>query len=147
MEAMLALRMGTPNTRLRLTTAPRVRSCPVNYPNSISLHSRALAQLAAMDLKRSHTVAFTTIPGTCPAPLFTRHITMKWSTHLIRTCHGAITPSRLPVLPTDITIGIKTLLCPTRGHRGLYLLISDSPPPQLNGTTHITAPVVSHGKL
>lgn len=147
METILALRIATLNTRLHLTTAHRVRRCPVIRPNSIRLHSRTLAQLAVMDLKPTHELAFTIIPGTSPAPVFTEPITMKkWSTHLIWTCHRAITPSRLPVIPTDMSIGIKMLLCPTREPSGLYLLISESPPPQLNGTVHSTTPVVSHNK-
>lgn len=147
METMLDLRIATLNTRLHLTTARRVRTCSVICPNNISLHSRTPAQLAAMDLKPPHALAFTIIPGTSPAPVFLKPIIMKrWSIPLIWTWHGAITPSKLPVLPTDMSIGIKMPLCPTTEHRGLYLQIQDSPPPQLSGTIHTTAPVVSHNK-
>ena len=128
--------------------APRIRRCPVICPNTINLHSQAPVGVAALDLNLSHALPFTIIPGTSPARLFIKAITTKWFTRLIQTWHGAITPHRLPVLPTDMRFGIMTHpLSPSRDNRGLYLLISDSPHPQFNGTTHITAPVVSHDKL
>lgn len=145
METLLALKTATLNTRFHPTTAHHVRSFPVICQSNISLHSRP--QLATMDLKASHALAFTIIPGTSPVPVFTKPIIMKkWSTHLIKTWLRAITPSRLPLLPADMSIGIKTPLCLTREHRGLWFLKSDSPPPRLNGTIHTTAPVVSHNK-
>lgn len=145
MEAMLALRIATLSTPLHLTLAPYVRSSPVNFPKCITLHSRTLAQLAAMDLKPSHKLAFTRVPGTSTTWLFTDHFTMKkWFTQLTWTWHIAITPTRLLVLLTDMTILIKTRLCPTREDRGLCLLMSD--PLQLNGTIQTTTPTVSHDK-
>lgn len=144
---MLALRTATLSTPSHLTPAPRVRNCLAICPNSTSLHSLTRAQLAAMGLKSSHALVFTTIPGTSPARVFTKPITTrKWSTQLMWTWPGAITPSRLPVLPADMTIGTKRQLFPCRERRGLYLLISDSPPRQHNGSIHTTAPLASHDK-
>lgn len=146
METVLPLRTATLNTHLHLTPAPCVRNCLAIHPNSISVHLFTLAQLAAMDLKSSHALVFITILRTSPARVFTNPITTrKWFTHLMWTW-GAIMPSRLPVLPTDTTIGIERLLCPHRECRGTYLLILDFPPHQHNGTTHTTAPVASHDK-
>lgn len=147
MEPMLALRIAILSTRLHHTTAHPARSCSVIFPNNIALRSRTPAQLAAMDIKPSHMPAFTIIPGTSPAPVFIKLIiTKKWATPLIWTWHGALIPSTLPVPLADMNTGIKMLLCPTTDHRGLYLQIQGSPLPQLSGTFHIIAPVVSHNK-
>ena len=144
---MSTLRIATLNTRFHLTTAHRVRSCPLIHPNSISLHSCTLAPGAAVALKASRALAFTITPGNSPAPGFLKPITLKKQpTDLNWTWHGAITPSGLPVLPTDMSITIKTLLCSTREHRGLYLLISDSPPPRLSGSIRSTAPMAFQNK-
>lgn len=141
METPLEQKIATLKTRLHLTTARRGGSGPAIWPNSISLHNCILVPSAAMDLKPSHAPAFTIVPGTSPAPVFQKPITTrKWSTKMIWTWHGAITPSRLLVLPADMSITITRPPCPTREHRDHYLLRSDSPPPRLNGTIHTTAP-------
>lgn len=134
METTLDLRTATLNTRIHLTTAHRVRSCPT------SLHSHTPALLAATDLQPSRVMAFTIIPGTSPAPISIGAITMKtWSIPHIWTWHGVIMPSKFRVLRIDMSIP----LCPITEDRDLYLQIPGCPPPQPIMTLHTIGPAVS----
>lgn len=146
MAAIPTLRTVTLNTRFHHTTAPPVRSFPVICPNSTSLLHHTVVPLWTVEFKPSHAPAFTTIKATRPAPLITILITTTLPTHLSQTQRRAITPSRLPVPPAGMSIGIRTLLCLSREHRGLYLLISDSHRLQLSGTTHTTTTAASRDK-
>lgn len=137
MGPTLDLRIATLNTRMHLTTAPRVKSCP------ISLHSHTPALLAAMDLQPSLVLAFTIILGISQAPISTEAITMKkWSTLPIWTWHGVITPSKFNVLPTDTSI----LSCPITEVKNLYLQTPGCPPPHPSTTLHTIVPAVSRHK-
>lgn len=121
METTPDLRTATLNTRMHLTTARRVRSCPT------SPHSHAPALLVAMDLQPSRETAFTRIPGISPAPLSIEAIIMKkCSIPLTWTWHGVIMPSNFRVRRTDMSIP----LCPITEGRDLCLQIPGCPPPR-----------------
>lgn len=137
METTLDLRTATLNTRIHLTTAHRVRSCPT------SLHSHTPALLAAMDPQPSRVMAFTIIPATSPAPISIEAFTMKtWSIPHIWTWHGVIMLSKFHVLRIDMSIP----LCPITEDRDLYLQIPGCAPPQPIMTLHTIGPAVSRRK-
>lgn len=136
METTLDLMIATLNTRIHLTTARHARSC------LISQQSYSPALLAAMDLQPSHVLVFTIIPGTSQALISIEVIMKKWSTPLIWTWHGVITPSKVRVLQTDMSMP----LCPITEDRHLCLPIPGCLPPLPSMTHHAIAPVVSHHK-
>lgn len=137
METKLDLRTATLNTRIHLTTAHPVRSCP------ISLHSHTPALLAAMDLQPSRAMAFTIIPATSPVLISIEAITMKkWCIPHIWTWHRVIMPSKFRVLSIDMSIP----LYPITEDRDLYLQIPGCPPPQPIMTLHTIGPAVSRRK-
>lgn len=146
MDIVLALRMATLKNHFLLTAAPHLRICPLTYLKSISLHCHTLAKLAAMEHRQSHPLASPAMKSTSSAPVFRDIITMKkWCTHRTWTWLTAISHNKLIAHLKDMNTGVKTLLDPTRGHRDLYLLISDMHPLH-SCTIHTTTSVVCHNK-